>query len=63
DFRERRYELFWKYGLDKGPHTLHLKLLNKDPKFDVRLSEVLIYSDMKVPVENVYQFGKIPKKM
>ncbi|MEP7320939.1 MAG: ADP-ribosylglycohydrolase family protein [Saprospiraceae bacterium] len=62
DFRERRYELFWKYGLDKGPHTLHLKLLNKDPKFDVRVSEVLIYNDTRVPIENIYQFGKLPKK-
>jgi hypothetical protein len=61
DFRERRYELFWKYGLSKGPHILKMKLLNKVPLFDVRISEVLMYSDERVPVENVYQFGKIPK--
>lgn len=61
DFRTRRHELYWKYGLTKGNHVLKIKLTNRDLKYDVRVSDVLSYSDSRVPIENVYQFGKIPK--
>ncbi|MEP7269203.1 MAG: ADP-ribosylglycohydrolase family protein [Saprospiraceae bacterium] len=61
DFRTRRHELFWKYDLPKGDHTLTVKLMNRDPKYDVRISDLLIYGDQYAPIENIYQFGKIPK--
>ncbi len=62
DFIERRHELYWKYNLKKGHHVLKIKLLNRVPQYDVRISDILIYSDTQAPIENVYQFGRIPKK-
>ena len=62
DFKERRHEIYWKYQLPKGSHQVQLRLLNKDPKYDVRISEYIVYTDTYAPIENVYQFGKVPKK-
>ncbi|MBC7920936.1 MAG: ADP-ribosylglycohydrolase family protein [Ferruginibacter sp.] len=44
-FTTRRHELFWKYQLPKGKHTVRMKLLNPDPQHECRLDEALIYSD------------------
>jgi len=45
NFRTRRYELFWKYQLPKGKHTVKLKLLNPSSEYTCQLGEVLVYSD------------------
>jgi hypothetical protein len=47
-FRERRHELFWKYNLPKGNHTVTLKLINPDSEFNLRVEDALIYSDTEV---------------
>jgi hypothetical protein len=44
-FTTRRYELFWKYQLPKGKHTVRVKLLNPDEKYNLRLGELIVYSD------------------
>ena len=49
DFTHRRYDLFWKYQLPKGKHTVRIKLLNPDSDHVVRLNELLVYSDKPVP--------------
>ena len=47
-FRERRHELFWKYNLPKGKHSVVLKLINPDSEFNLRVEDALIYSDTEV---------------
>jgi hypothetical protein len=47
-FRERRHELFWKYNLPKGKHSVTLKLINPDSEFNLRVEDALIYSDTEV---------------
>ncbi|WP_460640286.1 ADP-ribosylglycohydrolase family protein [Larkinella harenae] len=44
-FRLRRHELFWKYQLPKGKHSLRVKLLNPDPAYVVRMTSLLTYDD------------------
>lgn len=48
NFNTRRYELCWRYNLPKGSHTVRLKILNPDPKAEIRLNEAIIFSDKPV---------------
>lgn len=59
-FKERRHELFWKYLLPKGKHTVRLKLLNPSTEHDCRINEILIYSDSpnNDSNQNIYRFGQ-----
>ena len=41
----RRHELFWKYGLPKGKHTVSFKWLNPVEGADIRCSKTIIFSD------------------
>ena len=44
-YRVRRHELFWKYGLPKGKHTVSFKWLNPVEGADIRCSKTIIFSD------------------
>ncbi len=44
-YTQRRHDLFWKYQLTKGKHTVMVKLLNPDPGYTLRLENIIIYSD------------------
>lgn len=44
-YTTRRHELFWKYQLPKGRHTVSFKWLNPHPDASVHFGEALIYSD------------------
>ena len=48
DFIHRRHELFWKYQLPKGKHSIRVKLLNPDPEHIVSMTDLLVYSDQPV---------------
>lgn len=48
NFVHRRYDLFWKYQLPKGKHTVRVKLLNPDADHVVRMTDLLVYSDQPV---------------
>lgn len=48
NFTHRRYDLFWKYQLPKGKHTVRVKLLNPDSEHVVRMNEVLVYNDQPI---------------
>ncbi len=48
----RRHELFWKYQLPKGKHTVTFKWLNPTSEASVRFSEALVYSDSQQPANN-----------
>lgn len=45
DFKKRRCELYWKYQLPKGKHTLSFKWLNPGKDINLRLTKMVIYSD------------------
>jgi hypothetical protein len=41
----RRYDLFWKYQLPTGKHTIRVNVLNPDAGYTLRLNDLLVYSD------------------
>jgi hypothetical protein len=45
DFTTRRQEMSWKYPLPKGKHTVQVKILNPDNRYDIRNLEYIIFSD------------------
>jgi hypothetical protein len=45
DYTTRRYELIWKYQLQKTNHKVRLKLINADKANPIRIDDVIIYSD------------------
>lgn len=47
-YTQRRYDLFWKYQLPRGKHTVRIKLLNPDADHIVRMTDLLVYSDQPV---------------
>lgn len=44
----RRHELFWKYQLPKGKHTVRMKVMNPSADFDLHMSDVLVYDDRPI---------------
>jgi hypothetical protein len=44
-FTTRRHELFWKYGLPPGKHSVRIRLLNPDAGGRFRVTEALVYTD------------------
>lgn len=45
DFTTRRLEVTWKYPLKKGKHTVLVKILNPDNRYEIRNLEYIIFSD------------------
>ncbi|RAJ95442.1 ADP-ribosylglycohydrolase [Larkinella arboricola] len=50
-FIARRHELFWKYQLPKGKHTIRVKVLNPNPEYTIRMSHLLTYGDKPLKTE------------
>lgn len=50
--KNHRVDLFWKYQLPKGKHTVTFKWLNPDATTKVHFSDVLVYSDGPQPVKH-----------
>lgn len=44
-YTTRRYELCWKYKLPKAKHSVKLKILNPSKEHEIRLGDVIVYSD------------------
>ncbi|MFL5788084.1 MAG: ADP-ribosylglycohydrolase family protein [Flavisolibacter sp.] len=44
-FTTRRHELAWKYDLQKGHHSVRLKIVNPSNNHPISLGDVIIYSD------------------
>ncbi|MDR2232836.1 MAG: ADP-ribosylglycohydrolase family protein [Tannerella sp.] len=44
-FTQRRHELFWKYQLPKGKHTVTFKWLNPTSDANIRFGEAVVYDD------------------
>ncbi len=45
DFTTRRLELTWKYPLPKGKHSVRVKVLNPDEKYEIRGLAYIVFSD------------------
>jgi hypothetical protein len=45
DFTTRRLEVSWKYPLPKGRHSVLVKILNPDDRYDIRNLEYIVFSD------------------
>ncbi|HUR10662.1 MAG TPA: ADP-ribosylglycohydrolase family protein [Flavitalea sp.] len=45
NYTTRKNDLFWKYKLPKGKHTVTIKLLNPVESQTIRIDDVIIYSD------------------
>ncbi|MBS1600286.1 MAG: ADP-ribosylglycohydrolase family protein [Bacteroidetes bacterium] len=48
NYTSRRNEICWKYNLPKGKHTVKLKILNPSKEYEIKLGDVIIYSDKPV---------------
>lgn len=45
NYLTRSNEVFWKYQLPAGKHTLQLKLLNPDKIADVMINDIIVYAE------------------
>lgn len=45
DFRNRKYDIFWKYQLPLTKHQLKLRVLNRIPKAEVVINDLIVYAD------------------
>ncbi|MDV3308503.1 MAG: ADP-ribosylglycohydrolase family protein [Cyclobacteriaceae bacterium] len=45
---KRRHELFWKYQLSAGKHTVRIRQVNPNPEYRVWLSQLVVYQDKPV---------------
>lgn len=50
----RRLEPDWKYQLTEGKHTVRLKWINPNPEYEIRINDIMIYSE-NPPVSNLPQ--------
>jgi hypothetical protein len=50
----RRLEPDWRYQLTEGNHTVRLKWINPDPDYEIRINDIVIYSENQ-PVSNLPQ--------
>jgi hypothetical protein len=48
----RRLEPAWKYQLTEGAHHVRLKWINPDDRYEIRINDIVIYSE-KEPVTNL----------
>jgi hypothetical protein len=52
-YKERRFNLFWRYQLPKGKHQVRVKLLNPSAKHHVHMTEIVVFGDQ--PVANAWK--------
>jgi hypothetical protein len=45
DYIVRKYDIYHKYLLDNGNHTIEIKWMNQDPDFRIYLKSYVVYSD------------------
>lgn len=45
DYRLRKLDIFYRYGLENGEHKVSLRLLNPDSAYFVNAQKVIVYED------------------
>lgn len=48
NYTTRRHELFWKYELPAGKHSVNIKVLNPDPHYSLNCTNYIVFSDKPV---------------
>jgi hypothetical protein len=48
NFTTRRYDICWKYDLQKGKHSVKFKILNPSKEYEIEPPEIIVYSDKPV---------------
>ena len=51
-FTTRRYEVSWKFQLNKGKHNVKVRVENPNPEAKLYLKEIISYSDKPYSLEN-----------
>ena len=51
----RRLEPAWKYQLPEGAHKVDLKWINPNPKYEIRVNDIVIYSEKGYEGKNLNQ--------
>ena len=46
DYRIRKPDIFYRYGLESGEHRISMKILNPDPVFYVNAQKAIVYEDI-----------------
>lgn len=54
DYRLRKLDIFYRYGLEDGKHSVSMRLLNPDPAYCVNAEKVIVYED-SVPASHKVQ--------
>ena len=62
NYTYRRHELTWKYQLPDQKHKLRLKILDLDPDYSCRITELLYYSSKPQEKMTIGTFGTFRKK-
>ncbi|MCD8031262.1 MAG: ADP-ribosylglycohydrolase family protein [Bacteroides sp.] len=44
DYIKRKYDIFYTYDLEEGPHTLVIRWVNPDPNYAVQCKDLVVYS-------------------
>jgi len=50
DFIIRKYDIFYKYLLDNGPHKLEIKWINQDQDYRIYFKSYVVYSDRPLEI-------------
>ena len=45
DYIKRKYDIFYTYNLENGPHSLEIKWMNPHDKYDILTKDAVIYSN------------------
>ena len=48
NYTTRRYDIYWKYDLPKGKHSVKFKIMNPSKEYEIESPEVIVYSDKPV---------------
>jgi len=51
NYKHRRHDLFWKYQLTQGKHTIKIEVDNPSEKYQLKCWDYVIYSDSPVSVK------------
>lgn len=54
DYIKRKYDIFYTYDLEEGPHTLVIKWVNPNPNFAVQCKDMVVYSSEPAKLINPY---------
>ena len=54
DYIKRKYDIFHKYKLENGKHTLDIKWMNPNEKYSILAKDVVIYSDKALKNVRLY---------